>query len=55
MSKGIHELKEEECLQYFDIVKTGIELILDERVEQRVREEKMKEATQSISRLRGEL
>ena len=33
LSTGIHELNEEECLNYYEIVKTGIELILDEKLE----------------------
>jgi hypothetical protein len=32
LSKGIHELSEEECLQYFPIMKSGIELIVEERL-----------------------
>ncbi len=34
LSKGIHELKENDCLKYFPVVKSGIELILDERLDQ---------------------
>ena len=33
LSKGIHELDEEECLAYFPILRESIELILDEKVE----------------------
>lgn len=33
LSKGVHELSEQECLIYFDTVKVGIEMILDEKVE----------------------
>ncbi|MGE7954793.1 hypothetical protein [Lysinibacillus xylanilyticus] len=32
MSKGIHELSEDECLALFPDVKLGIELILDEKL-----------------------
>lgn len=35
LSKGIHELSEEECLQYFKLMKIGIELILDEQLEEK--------------------
>lgn len=40
VSKGIHELSEDECLEYFNILKMGIEVILDEKIERRKREEK---------------
>jgi hypothetical protein len=33
LSKGIHTLTEEECLAHFEVIKTGIELILDEKIE----------------------
>ncbi|GFD75677.1 hypothetical protein KUL113_50970 [Tenacibaculum sp. KUL113] len=33
LSKGIHELSENECLKAFPIVKVGIEIILDEKIE----------------------
>lgn len=42
LSKGVHELSEEECLGSFDIVKTGIELILDEVIEKKKKLEKIK-------------
>lgn len=40
LSAGLHELSEEECLQVFEPVKTGIELILDEELRRRETEEK---------------
>lgn len=40
VSKGIHELSEDECLKHFNILKMGIEVILDEKIEARKREEK---------------
>lgn len=33
ISKGIHELSEEECKQYFTVLKESIEIILDEKLE----------------------
>jgi len=33
LSKGVHELTEEECLKYFGPLKLSIELILDQRIE----------------------
>jgi hypothetical protein len=49
LSKGIHELSEAQCLEYFDSVKVGIELILDEKLEKLDREAKIKEAKKSLS------
>lgn len=33
LSKGIHELSEEECKEYFAVLKSSIEMILEERLE----------------------
>jgi hypothetical protein len=55
LSKGLHELTEEECLRYFATVEMGIELILDEKLEERKREEKLEEAAKAIGELRGKL
>ncbi|MDY7993401.1 hypothetical protein UY286_21410 [Paenibacillus polymyxa] len=49
LSKGIHELSEEECQEMFPAIKLGIELILDERIEQINRKNKIKEAEKAIS------
>ncbi|MCT7626788.1 hypothetical protein ACOTVQ_09650 [Aliarcobacter butzleri] len=40
VSKGIHELSEYECLEHFNILKMGIEVILDEKIELRKKQEK---------------
>lgn len=55
LSKGIHELPEEECLKYFSVVREIIELILDEREFTRQREEKKKQARNNLSKIAGEL
>jgi hypothetical protein len=55
LSKGIHELSEDECLKYFGSIKLGIELILDEKLEKLDREAKIKEAEKSISEIHSEL
>lgn len=52
LSKGIHELSEQECLKYFEAIKIGIEQILDEKIEQTEKiqkAEKAREAIQNIS------
>lgn len=53
ISKGIHELSEEECLAMFDILKTSIELILDEKKEMVEKESKMKTISAQLAQLGG--
>lgn len=55
LSKGIHELTENECLEYFPTVKLGIELILDEKLEKKKREDKIKLARKSITNITKEI
>lgn len=55
LSKGIHELSEEECLQYFAIVRQIIELILDEREYARQKEEKKRLAHNKLAQIAGEI
>jgi hypothetical protein len=52
LSKGIHDLSEEECLTYFQSVKIGIELILDETIERMERLKKIKNARHSLSKIK---
>lgn len=55
LSKGIHELTEQECLNAFPIVMTGIELILDEKLNEQERLAKEAEARKEIGKLTGEI
>lgn len=55
MSKGIHELGEDECLKYFETVKIGIEQILDEKIIQKEKAEKAVRAREAIKKTVGEL
>ena len=55
LSKGIHELGEEECLQYFNPVRVGIELILDQKIKESETKEKERKASQTISKIAGRL
>tara|TARA_R110001592_G_scaffold336636_1_gene622276 strand:- start:229 stop:1023 length:795 start_codon:yes stop_codon:yes gene_type:complete len=48
LSKGIHELSEDECLKHFPVVKVGIELILDDKLEMLRRRQKLEEASKAI-------
>lgn len=51
LSKGIHELTEQECLAYFDTMRVGIELILDEKLDRKRKEGKKKQAMASMSKI----
>ncbi|XOB42415.1 MAG: short-chain dehydrogenase [Candidatus Nealsonbacteria bacterium] len=55
LSKGIHELSEGECLKYFNPIRVGIELILDEKIRELDRKKKEKEASKTIGKITGEL
>ena len=49
ISKGIHELTEEECLEYFPVLRESIFLILEKWEEERKREASEKRLSASIS------
>lgn len=51
LSKGIHELSENDCLAAFPVIKVGIEIILDDKLEKINREKKLEEAKRAISAL----
>lgn len=55
LSKGIHELSENECLQYFETVKIGIEEILDEKIIRKERADKALKAKEAIRNAHGEI
>jgi hypothetical protein len=55
LSKGIHELSEQECLTYFPVIRTGIELILDEKLRERERLEKIQATQQALSKIKGNI
>lgn len=55
MSKGIHELNEEECIDMFPYIKTGIELILDELLAEKERVAKEKVFEKFVAQKIGEL
>lgn len=55
LSKGIHELSEEECLEYFDTMRASIEMILDQRVEQREKKKKEEEVQKRIDAISSKL
>ena len=55
LSKGIHELIEEECLKAFPLMKSSIELILDEKIMIAERAAKIQTAKSAISGLTQQL
>lgn len=55
VSKGIHELSEDECITMFPFVKAGIELMLDELIAEKERKEKEKVFMQFVAQKAGEL
>jgi hypothetical protein len=55
LSVGVHSLTEEDCLAYFETVKLGIELILEEKAEKLAKEKRLEEATSKISQLKSTL
>ncbi|MEK7129239.1 MAG: short-chain dehydrogenase [Patescibacteria group bacterium] len=55
LSTGIHDLTEDECLQYFETVKIGIEQILDEKIIQKEKADKAIKAREAIQKAHGKL
>ena len=55
LSKGIHELTEEECLASFTLLKDTIELILEERLASYKKDKKKLLITKGVSALHGKL
>lgn len=55
LSKGVHSLTEDECLAYFETVKVGIELILDEKLEEFEKAKKIEDAKRKISTLNSKI
>ena len=53
LSKGLHELSEEECLAYFDVLKMAIVVILEEEQEKRKRAERKTVLTKAIAKSRS--
>jgi hypothetical protein len=55
LSRGVHELEEKECLQYFSPLKDGIELILDQKLEANRKKQKLDEASKHINAIERKL
>ncbi len=52
LSKGIHELEEQECKDYFNILRTSIEIILDEEIERIEKEKKTKQVEKELNNIK---
>jgi hypothetical protein len=52
LSLGVHQLDEETCLTHFDTLRIGIELILDEKLDDIRKKEKIKLAKQKLDELK---
>jgi hypothetical protein len=55
LSKGVHELEEEECLLHFLPVRTGIEMILDDKIIEFEKAVKRVKASNAIKGISGQL
>ena len=55
VSKGVHELSEEECREMFPYIKAGIELMLDDLLAEKERKEKEKVFEKFVAQKTGEL
>lgn len=55
LSKGIHELSEEDCKKYFSILRESIEMILDEKLEVYQKELRKNSIKQTLSQIVGEI
>jgi len=55
LSKGIHDLTEDECLDYFATIETGIKLILEDEIARQEWEENIKVITSEIGRITGKI
>lgn len=55
VSKGIHELSDDDCKQYFDVLYRSILMILDDMLERKKKEDNQRELTNSIAKIVGDL
>lgn len=52
LSKGIHELEESECKEHFQILRTAIEIILDEEIEKIEKEKKTRFIEKELNKIK---
>ena len=55
LSKGVHELSEDECKEYFTVLRESIEMILDEKLERLKKEKRKKEIRTALNTITKKL
>lgn len=55
LSKGVHELSEEDCLNYFDTVRGGIDIILGQKYDEIEQKKKEDEVQKKINELNSKI
>jgi len=55
LSVGIHELSEEDCLKYFPVVDSGIQIMLDYYLEMKNRQKREGTFAKEIAKIKGEI
>lgn len=55
LSKGVHELSEQDCLRYFPAIKLSIELILEQKIEEEKEQKRDAEVKQELETINREL
>lgn len=55
LSKGIHELSEEECLAHFHVLQTGLEVILEEKVSALQKANRAQQLKAALSKVQSSL
>jgi hypothetical protein len=55
LSKGVHELSEQECLRYFPALKLSIELILEQKIEEEIKRKRDAEVKQQLEDIAREI
>jgi hypothetical protein len=55
LSQGVHSLDEQTCLEHFDTLRVGIEIMLDEKLEKQKKLEKTELAQKKIADLKSKL
>ena len=55
LSLGIHELDERTCLEHFDTLRVGIEIILDEKLDELRKREKIQSAQKKLEILKNRI
>ena len=55
LSLGIHELDEQTCLTHFDTLRVGIEIILDEKLDEQRKKDKIEGAKKKLELLKNQI